>query len=285
MRVVNTIADMTRLRAAFGAETLGFVPTMGYLHAGHLSLVRQSVAENKCSVVSIFVNPMQFGPSEDLERYPRDLERDFSLLKPLGLDIVFVPDVGEIYPPAAQHGTTVTVYGPTERLEGAMRPGHFTGVATVVAKLFNIVRPTRAYFGQKDAQQVAVISKMVSDLNFPLDVIACPTLRESDGLAMSSRNVFLTPGDRATAKFISGGLFAAEALWQAGERDAAVLESVVRESLRRGNFVNIDYVAVVDPLTFDPYTPRSTAALIAVAARVGTTRLIDNILLSCVSRL
>ncbi|MBT9176694.1 MAG: Pantothenate synthetase [Firmicutes bacterium] len=280
MKVVTTIAEMQHVRSTFGADTLGFVPTMGYLHAGHLSLVRYSVAENMRSVVSIFVNPTQFGPGEDLARYPRDLERDLALLSPLGLDCVFVPAVNEMYPSAPGPSTVVTVHGPTECLEGSMRPGHFAGVATVVAKLFNIIRPTRAYFGQKDAQQVAVITKMVDDLNFPLRVVVCPTVREADGLAMSSRNVFLTPTDRETAKLISCGLFAAAALWQAGERKAAVLEAAVHESLRQGSFIAIDYVAVVDPLTFDPYTSGSSAALIAVAARVGATRLIDNILLS-----
>jgi len=281
MKIVTTIAEWQSLRSTYGADTLGFVPTMGYLHAGHQSLVQRSVAENKRTLASIFVNPAQFGPNEDLARYPRDLERDLTLLRPLGLDCVFAPSQSEIYPAGPTLGTTVTVYGPTEYLEGVARPTHFAGVATVVAKLFNIVRPARAYFGQKDAQQVAVIRKMVQDLNFPVGVVVCPTVRETDGLAMSSRNVFLSPRDRETAGLISAGLFAAETLWQAGERDAAILEATVRQSMRLGNFVGIDYVAVVDPLTFAPYTGLGHCALIAVAARVGTTRLIDNVALSC----
>lgn len=283
MKIVTTIAELRSLRSTYGADDLGLVPTMGYLHAGHLSLVERSVAENKHTIASIFVNPTQFGPNEDLARYPRDLERDLALLNPLGLDCVFAPSPSEIYPTGPALGTTVTVHGPTERLEGAARPGHFEGVATVVAKLFNIICPTRAYFGQKDAQQVAVITKMVQDLNFAVEMVVCPTVREADGLAMSSRNVFLTPTDRATARLISAGLFAAKALWQVGERNADALEAAVARCMRPGNFVSIDYIAVVDPLTFLPYAGDAPTALIAVAARVGTTRLIDNVLLSCPS--
>ena len=281
MKIVTDIAELRSLRSTYGADDLGLVPTMGYLHAGHLSLVERSVAENKHTIASIFVNPTQFGPNEDLARYPRDLERDLALLNPLGLDCVFAPSPSEIYLAGPALGTTVTVHGPTERLEGTARPGHFAGVATVVAKLFNIVRPTRAYFGQKDAQQVAVITKMVQDLNFPVEIVVCPTVREADGLAMSSRNVFLTPTDRETARLISAGLFAAEALWQTGERNAAALEATVARCMRQGRFVSVDYIAVVEPLTFAPYKGDSPTALIAVAARVGSTRLIDNILLSC----
>lgn len=280
MKIVTTIDQLQSLRSTYGADSLGFVPTMGYLHAGHQGLVQRSVAENKRTITSIFVNPTQFGPNEDLASYPRDLERDLALLRPLGLDCVFAPSPSEIYPAGPLLGTTVTVHGPTECLEGAARPGHFAGVATVVAKLFNIMCPTRAYFGQKDAQQVAVIRKMVQDLNFPVEVVVCATVRETDGLAMSSRNVFLSPRDRETARLISGGLFAAAALWKAGERNANALEAAVLGSMRQGCFVSIDYIAVVDPLTFKPYVGDSPTALIAVAARVGSTRLIDNVLLS-----
>jgi pantoate--beta-alanine ligase len=226
--------------------------------------------------VSIFVNPTQFGPREDFSQYPRDLNRDLQLLEPTGLAYVFSPEPSDMYPDG-QAGTEVVVHGVPARLEGEWRPGHFTGVATVVAKLFNIIRPARAYFGLKDAQQLAVIKKMVLDLNLDLEVIGCPTIRDADGLAMSSRNVYLSPMERETGLCLSRGLFAARALWETGERRAEVLRNRVIQEMNKGAFSGIDYVDVVDPLTFEPVLVVETPAIIAVAARVGTTRLIDNI--------
>ncbi|MBX6341415.1 MAG: pantoate--beta-alanine ligase, partial [Thermomicrobiaceae bacterium] len=250
---------------------------MGYLHAGHLALVERARGENDRVVVSIFVNPTQFGPQEDFNRYPRDLERDLALLREARVDAVFAPSVAEMYPPG--FATYVEVGGVTERLEGAARPGHFRGVATVVTKLFNIVQPDRAYFGQKDAQQLVVIRKMVADLAIPVEVVAVPTVREPDGLALSSRNVYLSPEERRAAVALSQGLFAARDRFQAGERDAEALRETVRARVAREPLVRLEYVSVADPETLEELSTVGDRALVSLAARVGATRLIDNVLL------
>jgi pantoate--beta-alanine ligase len=275
MKVVRTVAEMRAARRAVG--DLGLVPTMGYLHEGHLSLVARARAENAAAAASIFVNPTQFGPNEDLARYPRDLPRDLALLEAAGVDLVFVPEAGEIYPPG--FATAVEVRGVTDVLEGAVRPGHFAGVATVVAKLFNIVQPTRAYFGQKDAQQCVVIRAMARDLNLPAEVVVAPTVREADGLALSSRNSYLTPEQRAVAPAIYRGLTAAKALFDAGERDAEALRRAVRAAIEAEPQMSIDYVSVADPETLRELAQVASQALASTAVRLGTTRLIDNLLL------
>lgn len=276
MRVVETVAEMVAARRRWDAGTgeVGLVPTMGYLHAGHVSLVRGARAENSIVAVSIFVNPTQFGPAEDLSRYPRDLPRDLALLEAAGTDVVFTPRAGDVYPAGF-----VTYVAPTgavsERLEAASRPGHFRGVATVVAKLFNIVRPDRAYFGQKDAQQVAVLRRMVADLNVPLDLRVLPTVREPDGLAISSRNMYLSEVDRQKALSISRALLLAEGEFRAGVRQTnRLLTSMQRVMLEQ--HLSIDYVAAVDPITLRPVEVISGPTVLAIAARAGTTRLIDN---------
>jgi pantoate--beta-alanine ligase len=271
---------MRALHAALApSDTVGFVPTMGYLHPGHISLVEMARRENSVVAVSIFVNPTQFGPNEDFSRYPRDPERDLAMLGEAGVDWVFTPSVDEMYPKG--FSTYVDVREITRRLEGEMRPGHFTGVATVVAKLFNIVRPTRAYFGQKDAQQVAVLRKMVADLAFPLEVVVAPTLRESDGLAMSSRNIYLAPDERQAALCLSRALHAASALWEKGERRGSALREAMQAVISAEPLARPDYVSVADPLTLEELddTGAATAALASLAVRIGKTRLIDNLVL------
>ncbi len=275
MQLVETVAQLQAWRTAQRDRTIGFVPTMGYLHDGHLALVRRARTENEIVVVSIFVNPLQFGPHEDYERYPRDLARDLALLAPEGVDLVFAPSVEEMYPPG--FATSVVVSGPVaERLEGASRPGHFRGVATVVARLLNLVRPTRAYFGWKDAQQVLVIRRMVQDLALPVEIVPVPTVREADGLALSSRNVYLSPEERAAASAIPRALFAALERFQAGERNAEMLRRIVREALA-SSLVRLDYVSVSDLERFEELEVVDRPALLLVAAWVGTTRLIDNL--------
>jgi pantoate--beta-alanine ligase len=276
MRVVHTIAEARTVRRALPG-TWGFVPTMGYLHEGHLSLVRRARAENDRVAVSIFVNPTQFGPHEDYTRYPRDLERDLRLLEPLGVDLVFVPSVEEMYPPGFQ--TWVIVEEVSRPLEGASRPGHFRGVATVVAKLFNILQPDRAYFGQKDAQQTVVIWRMVQDLNIPVEIVICPTVREPDGLAMSSRNTYLNPEERRAATVLFRALQAAKARYEAGERDAERLREAMREVIRAEPLARIDYVSVAHPETLQELERVEGPALLSLAVYIGTTRLIDNLML------
>lgn len=263
-------------------QTIGLVPTMGALHAGHVSLVERSHAECGYSVATIFVNPTQFGPKEDYTRYPRTLGADCSLLKPAGCDLVFAPEVSEVYPRGASAAglsplsTSVDVTGVTEMLEGESRPGHFRGVATVVLKLFNMAQPDVAYFGRKDFQQAAVIRRMVADLNVPVDVRLCPIVRDADGLALSSRNAYLSPEERRQALVLSQSLREAAAKVAGGERDAAVLLGVMREVIAREPAVKIDYVALADPDTLQPVTRLDQPAVALLAARVGTTRLIDN---------
>jgi pantoate--beta-alanine ligase len=276
MKVVNTIAEMKQIRKQLKGP-VGFVPTMGYLHEGHLELVRRAKAENKSAVVSIFVNPTQFGPKEDFSRYPRDTERDLKMLETVKTDVVFMPSPEEMYPP--KFSTWIEVEKVTERLEGAVRPGHFRGVATVVAKLFNIVEPTRAYFGQKDAQQVVVIKKMVVDLNMNLEIIIVPTVREPDGLAMSSRNVYLSPEQRKGAGVLSKSLDLAKKMYAHGERDSAKIIQAMTSLIQKEPLANIDYISVADAITLEELSEIKTPAVISMAVRFGATRLIDNILL------
>jgi len=275
MQVLKTVAAFRAARAGIG--DLGLVPTMGYLHEGHLSLVARARAENAAVAASIFVNPTQFGPNEDLARYPRDLDRDLRLLKAAGADLIFAPEPAEMYPPSFD--LSIQVGGVTDVLEGAVRPDHFAGVATVVAKLFNIVQPTRAYFGQKDAQQCVVIKKLVRDLDMPVEVIVAPTVREADGLALSSRNSYLTPEQRTAAPVIFQALSEARRLFDAGERDAEVLRHAMREALSHKAELKIDYVSVADPLDLRELATIEQQALASVAVRLGATRLIDNMLL------
>lgn len=281
MIVANTIEEMRIAHARFGRETLGLVPTMGFLHEGHLQLVRRARAENERVAVSIFVNPTQFGPTEDLSRYPRDLERDLQLLSAEDVDIVFVPDDAVMYPP--DHQTKVTVTQVTQELEGARRPTHFEGVTTVVAKLFNIIQPTNAYFGQKDAQQSVVIRQMVRDLNFNLEIVVCPTVREADGLAMSSRNKYLNADQRQAAVVLFRALSAAKAMWESGERDSHKLRNGMLDLLSAERLARVDYVSVADPVTLREYAgliPHDSGALASMAVFFDRTRLIDNFLLS-----
>jgi pantoate--beta-alanine ligase len=280
MQVIESISSLRAYRAALPHDqSLGFVPTMGYLHAGHISLVDIARRENELVAVSIFVNPTQFGPKEDLSRYPRDLDRDLAMLEDAGVDWVFTPAAEEIYPPG--YSTYVDVRGVTEPLEGAARPGHFVGVATIVAKLFNLVQPHHAYFGQKDAQQVAVIRQMVRDLNFALNVVVGETLREPDGLAMSSRNVYLNPEERQAATVLYRALSAAKALWAAGERNGSPLREAMSRTLAAEPLARPDYVSVADPTTLQELddTGNATEALASLAVRIGNTRLIDNFLM------
>ena len=276
MKVIEKIADMKRLRQQL-TEPVGFVPTMGYLHEGHLRLVRQARAENPSVVVSIFVNPTQFGPREDFSRYPRDPERDLTLLEKEGVDVVFIPSAAEMYPP--QFDSRVEVGKIAERLEGASRPGHFKGVATVVAKLFNIVQPTRAYFGQKDAQQAIVIKKMAADLNMNLEIVTVPTVREPDGLAMSSRNIYLNPEERQAAAVLYQALTLVQQLYSHGETDAQCLRQEITSLIQKEPLANIDYVSVADAETLDELDTASPPALVSLAVKIGKTRLIDNIVL------
>jgi pantoate--beta-alanine ligase len=277
MKVISTVAEFKEVRRKIQG-TVGFVPTMGYLHAGHLFLARRAKTENDVSVVSIFVNPTQFGPKEDFARYPRDPERDLALLERERTDLVLMPRVEEMYPPGIS--TWVDVENVTKTLEGAARPGHFRGVATVVAKLFNIVEPAKAYFGQKDAQQVVVIKKMVTDLNMNLEVVVVPTQREPDGLAMSSRNVYLNPEERQAAVVLWRSMNLAKGLWQKGERDAEKLRNEMVALIKEEPLARIDYVSMADPKTLDELSQIKGSALVSMAVYVGKTRLIDNMTLA-----
>ncbi len=273
-QVVTTVDGMRRLRSQ-AVGSVGFVPTMGYLHEGHLSLVRRARAENDVVVASIFVNPTQFGPTEDFERYPRDPQRDLTLLQQERTDIVFMPSAVEMYPEG--FSTYIDVGGVTEVLEGAHRPGHFRGVATVVLKLFNIVQPTRAYFGQKDAQQVVVIRKMVNDLKLNVEVVPCPTVRETGGLAMSSRNVYLSPDERRAALILFRALSLSERLWRSGERDATKLRDRLHLLMAREPLASVDYISAAHPETLQELESMDGPTLISLAIRIGETRLIDNL--------
>jgi pantoate--beta-alanine ligase len=276
VRLVDTVAAMREARAAVSGS-VGLVPTMGYLHAGHISLARAARRESDFVAASIFVNPTQFGPSEDFSRYPRDLERDLALLEAEGVDLVFAPSAAEMYPDAFV--SYVEVERVTDRLEGASRPGHFRGVATVVAKLFNIVRPDRAYFGQKDAQQCVVIRRMVEDLNFGIELRVMPIVREPDGLALSSRNVYLSAADHNSALVLSRSLFALRDRYLAGERDAETLRRLVCDAFAAEPGARLEYVSVADARDLVELDVVDVSSVVSLAARVGPTRLIDNVLL------
>jgi len=277
MKLARSISELRTLRAGL-PEPVGFVPTMGFLQDGHLSLVRRSHKECASTAVSIFVNPAQFAPSEDLAAYPRDLDRDLGLLEKAGADLVFAPASDrEIYP--SGYATWVSVDGITERLEGASRPTHFRGVTTVVAKLFCLVRPQRAYFGQKDAQQALVIDRLIADLNFDIGLVVAPTVREADGLAMSSRNTYLSPAERRAAPVLRRALDLAESLWESGERSAASIRTRMLDLLAAEPLARVDYVSVADPGTLYEMETIERRALVSLAVRIGTTRLIDNTVL------
>jgi pantoate--beta-alanine ligase len=279
---VREVASSAELRAATDAARqrgagVGFVPTMGALHAGHRSLLAAARGENDLVVASVFVNPLQFGPAEDLASYPRDREADLAVLDAEGADLVFLPAEGEVWP--APPEVRLQVGALADRLEGLARPGHLDGVATVVAKLLHLVGPSRAYFGQKDAQQLAVVRRMVDDLAFPNQVVACPTVREEDGLAVSSRNAYLSPGERRRATALYRALRAGLAAFRAGRRDPAEVEAAARDLLAGAAGVEPDYLALVDPVTFEPVKQAEAGQVLATAARVGRTRLIDNVIL------
>jgi pantoate--beta-alanine ligase len=276
MKTIHTIQDLREelgsLRRA--GKTIGLVPTMGALHEGHLSLVRAAKTQTDIVVVTLFVNPLQFGPKEDLAKYPRNLERDRELLAGEGTDFLFAPSVEEMYPPGAV--TYVTVEEISNRLDGLSRPGHFRGVTTVVAKLFHIVEPRRAFFGQKDAAQVAVLRRMVHDLNFPLEIVVCPIVRETDGLALSSRNVYLNATERQQALILSKALSRIREDFKKGERSTARLIALGQEALSKEPAARLDYLAIVDPDTLEAIESVERPALLAIAAWIGSTRLIDN---------
>ena len=280
MKICATIVDVRAacLDARAGGRRLGLVPTMGALHEGHLLLVRAAKAQCDAVAVSIFVNPTQFGPAEDLSKYPRQFDRDSRLLEAEGADILFAPPVEEIYSDGAV--SWVLVEGLSEKLDGRSRPGHFRGVTTIVAKLFNIIEPAAAFFGQKDAAQLAVIRRMVRDLNFPVEIVACPIVREPDGLAMSSRNAYLNRDERVRALVLQRALQETRQLFNAGERSAAKLISAAKEVFAREPQVVLDYLEIVDPETLDPVERISQKTLVALAGYVGSTRLIDNLVLT-----
>jgi pantoate--beta-alanine ligase len=280
---VLEVASSAELRAATDAARqrgagVGFVPTMGALHAGHRALLARARAESDVVVASVFVNPLQFGPAEDLASYPRDREADLAMLEAEGVDLAFVPAEGEMWPSPPE--VRLRVGGsPAERLEGMHRPGHLDGVVTVVAKLLHLVGPSRAYFGQKDAQQLAVIRRMVDDLAFPNQIVACPTVREPDGLAVSSRNAYLSVPERQRAAVLYRALQAGRAAFLAGRRDPAAVEAAARALLEGQPGVEPDYVALVDAVSLEPAKQAEPGQVLAIAARVGRTRLIDNVIL------
>ncbi|MGC2424154.1 MAG: pantoate--beta-alanine ligase [Nitrospirota bacterium] len=279
MKIIKTISEMRdysrEMRQA--GETIGFAPTMGYLHDGHISLFKAAKSWNTKAVVSIFVNPTQFGPAEDLSTYPRDLEGDLEKCETAQVDAVFIPEALDMYPDG--YSTYVDVSGVTAVMEGARRPGHFRGVSTVVAKLFNIVMPHKAYFGQKDYQQTVVVRRMAQDLNMGTEIVVMPTVREPDGLAMSSRNAYLSPQERAAALVIYRALSSAKSLYDAGERHAGALIDKVRETVKGEPLVELEYAEAAEAETLSPLVEIDGKAVLAVAARVGKTRLIDNVLL------
>lgn len=276
MKQVVTLEELRAARKVL-REPVGFVPTMGFLHEGHISLVK--LAKQQCAsvVASIFVNPAQFGPNEDLSSYPRDIPRDLKKLEAAGTELVWLPTPEVVYPPG--FSTWVAVEGVSEPLEGASRPGHFRGVATVVAKLFNAVQPNKVFFGQKDAQQVAVIKQMSRDLNFPVDIVVGPTLREADGLAMSSRNSYLDPEERKAAIVLYRALTAAHAAYKAGERDAEKLRAIMYDVIKQEPLARLQYVSCANPGSLQELATIEEGALLSMAVFIGDTRLIDNILL------
>ncbi|MFT9847604.1 pantoate--beta-alanine ligase [Aneurinibacillus sp. REN35] len=277
MRTVSSIQEVRSLLKQSRTKKIGFVPTMGYLHEGHVSLVDQ--AKKMCDIVvmSIFVNPLQFGPNEDLASYPRDVERDSQLAASRGVDILFFPSVEEMYPSGSK--TLVAVRDITDALCGASRPGHFDGVSTVVTKLFNIIQPDYAFFGMKDAQQVAVVTQMVRDLNIPTEVVPCPIVREADGLALSSRNVYLSAEERKQALVLSRSLMRAKEMVEMGERSEAALRAAIESTIQESSLAQIDYIEIRSYPDLAPLTELRGNCLIALAVRFGRTRLIDNIML------
>jgi pantoate--beta-alanine ligase len=279
MIFVKTINEAREALKGFKAQEkrVGIVPTMGYLHEGHISLVRRSVTDNDITVLTVFVNPVQFGENEDFSCYPRDIDRDMRLAEKAGVDVFFAPEASEMYPDG--YSTYVNVEGITEGLCGISRPGHFRGVATVVCKLFNIIGPERAYFGQKDAQQAAVIKRMVKDLNMNVEITVCPIIREKDGLAMSSRNVRLSADERKSASLISRGLFEASKLVKSGEKSSQKVVEHVLSILNADPLNSVEYVQAVDSETLKPVNIISGRVLLAAAVKIGNTRLIDNIIL------
>jgi|Deesub1362A_J573_1020465.scaffolds.fasta_scaffold00073_51 pantoate--beta-alanine ligase len=275
---IPRIMQETSKRALLRGRTIGFVPTMGALHEGHMSLIRACRQENDITVVSIFVNPTQFGPHEDFEKYPRDPEGDINKLTDAGVDTLYLPDTASMYPEGFR--TSVVVNGLSDKLCGAFRPGHFSGVATVVTKLLNIVMPTRAYFGQKDYQQSLIIKRLVSDLNIPVEIVTCPTVREHDGLAMSSRNQYLNPDERKAATAIYKCLSSAAEKIKSGEKNAVRIKELMNEILSSEPLIKeIQYASAYDPETLDELQRIDSKVLLAVAVKIGQTRLIDNILL------
>jgi pantoate--beta-alanine ligase len=279
MRIIQDPAQMQRIAQdeRCRGKSLGLVPTMGALHEGHLSLIRRCRAENDVAIMSLFVNPTQFNRRDDLERYPRDLEGDSRMARAAGVDILFAPTAEDVYPEG--YATYVSVEKLTERWEGASRPGHFRGVATVCAKLFAICRPHRAYFGQKDYQQSLVVRRLAADLNLGLEIVVLPTVREADGLALSSRNILLAPEERRQAAVLSRALFQAQAAVRGGERDAGRVRAAIEAEIRSAPLAVLDYVGVCDPETLEPLREITGRAVAVVAASFGPTRLIDNVIL------
>jgi len=278
MKVIKTINEMRKLTIEMSG-TVGFIPTMGYLHHGHLSLVRLAKKKNDHVVVSIFVNPKQFQPNEDFASYPRDTEKDLQLLQDANIDAVFLPNVSEMYP--ENFATYITIESLSKKLEGKSRPGHFQGVATIVAKLFNIIQPQQAYFGQKDAQQVVIMKKMVSDLQFPVEIVVGPTIREQDGLAMSSRNVYLSEKERKEATILFQSLKLAEELIRKGERNPVSVKKEMNDFIKKSVGV-VDYISLADPDTLDEVENIKKNTLVSLAVFFGKTRLIDNIVVHSV---
>jgi pantoate--beta-alanine ligase len=280
MLELSTIPDLrswSRSQHAAGRR-IGLVPTMGYLHEGHLTLVDEARRRSDTVIMTIFVNPLQFGPTEDLARYPRDLPRDRALAVSRGVDALFVPSVETMYPPGSEVRVIPGVTA--ERWEGAARPGHFAGVLTVVAKLLHLVEPALACFGQKDIQQLTLVKRMVRDLDWPVEIVGVPTVREPDGLALSSRNAYLSPAERRSAVALSETLHAAHQAWCEGEHDAGAIEERMRRQLRKNPEIGVEYIAIVEPETLAPVAKVNGGTVVAVAARVGGTRLIDNISLA-----
>ena len=276
MRLVSTVTEMTSTQSLV-KRPLGLVPTMGALHAGHLSLVSKAKDDNATVAVSIFINPSQFGPQEDLQAYPKDIDRDLSLLEKLDTDLVFIPQATDIFP--VGFDTWVIVDQVAQRLEGNSRPEHFRGVATVVAKLFNIIRPDNAYFGQKDAQQVQVIRRMNADLNLGVNLVVLPTVREPDGLAMSSRNAYLNPQERQDARILFRSLSLAQQMYREGERRTDVIRKAMKELILSNSAVQLDYVSIAEPATMNELRLIQGETLVSIAVRIGRTRLIDNVIL------
>lgn len=278
--IINTIKELRKIIKSekSNGKSIGFVPTMGFLHEGHISLIKKAKEENDFVIVSVFVNPIQFGPNEDFERYPRNIEKDIKLAFEAGCNVVFNPEVEEMFPDKVLK-TKVLVEGLTNPLCGRSRPSHFQGVTTIVTKLFNIVAPNNAYFGQKDAQQAAVLMKMVRDLNFDLKVVMCPIVREKDGLALSSRNVYLNPQERKEALVLSKSLFLAEDLIKSGEKNPNIIIKDMTKKIKTSPLGEIEYIEILDFRTLKEVSKISGKILIALAVKFGTTRLIDNIIM------